>query len=255
MLGRGLPGEKHPHPNPSPAGGRGARSYRGQRIPLPLPFAARKGGSNSGSAEPCSAGGLPGEKHPHPNPSPAGGRGTRSYRGQRIPQTLPFAARNGGSNSGSAEPCSAGACPAKSTLTPNPSPAGGRGARNYRDQRIPLPLPFAARKGGSNSGNAEPCSAGACPAKSPLTPTPLPLAEEGLGIIATREFPYPSPSLRETEAATAVVPSHARQGLARRKAPSPQPLSRWRERGSELSRPENSPTPPLRCAKGRQQQR
>ncbi len=35
--------------------------------------------------------------------------------------------------------------------------------------------------------------------------------------------PQPSPSLREREGATAVVPSHARQGLYQRTLPSPQP--------------------------------
>ncbi len=167
--------------------------------------------------------GFPGQGHPHPNPSP-GGRGACS-----------------------AEPCSAGAFPAKVKSDPSPalplaSPKGGGVVPSHARQGLsqprskatpPQPSPWLRQREGACS--AEPCSARAFPAKAKSDPSPaLPLASPKGG---------------------GVVPSHARQGLSqpRSKAtppqPSPWPAAKGRGRSAEpcsagLAQPRLEAPPP-----------
>jgi len=86
-----------------------------------LPFATRKGGSRSGSAERCSA-----EAFPAVQQAPRCHRCTNQRSTYPSP-TLLFATRKGGSRSGSAEPCSAEAVPVPSNCRSGVSrEAGGR---------------------------------------------------------------------------------------------------------------------------------
>ncbi len=183
MLGRDFTGENCPHPNPSSEYGRGAHSCQSQRLTPPQPSPSLREREGAKAVVPSHARqGLyqrtaPSLQPPLRAPALALAQG-RSNGCEPLVRKQPFSPRMRERGSELSEP------------TAYPSPA----------------LPFAARKGGGNSGSAEPCSAGALPANSALTPTPATRPGPCTG---ARSFEW----LRTFGSQAALLTPHAGEGL------------------------------------------
>ncbi len=133
MLGRGFPSEKPP--SPQPLSRKRERGYSGTVVPSH----ARQGLSQRKAAL-------------TPTPLPQAGEGLSPARRRPV---VPSHARQGLSQR-------------KAALTPTPLPQAGEGLRRY--------------------DSAEPCSAGAFPAKSRPHPNPSPASRRGATAVTPAEF-------------------------------------------------------------------
>jgi len=199
-------------------GARAARSAKSPPSPA-LPFATRKGGCGSGSAEPCSARGFPGNATCRAclgTTVGAGARAARSAKSQPLPSPPLRYAKE------SAQERQPRTIPRDQTPFPYQTPCR---ARHYSwsrcacgeiSEKPPLPQPSPSLREREGAGAVVPSHA------RQGDYMVMPRAEHGSALQLEQVRldrvqrkptpPQPSPSLRERERAGAVVPSHARQG-------------------------------------------